>query len=41
MILFPKLFLNILITGSIGLTFLGTIILIVLVIKDFKDKEIW
>ena len=41
MILFPKLFLKMLITGSIGLTFIGIVILIALVIRDIKGKEIW
>ena len=41
MMLFPKFFLKILITGSIGLTFVGIVVLTVLVIKDFRSKEVW
>lgn len=41
MIFFPKLFLNLIITGSIGLTLAGTVILIVLVLRDFKNGTIW
>jgi hypothetical protein len=41
MILFPKIFLKLLISGSLGLTLIGTVVLIVLVIRDLRGREVW
>jgi len=41
MILFPKLFVQVMIVGSIILTGLAFILLIVLLAFDFKNKNIW
>ena len=41
MILFPEIIVTLLILFSLLLTGIGAITLVVLLIKDFKNKEIW
>lgn len=41
MTLFPPLFLQILIFSALTMTILGALLLLVLLIRDLKNKKVW
>jgi hypothetical protein len=41
MTLFPESFFHILVYGSLIWTGLGAVVLIILLLKDYKNKKIW